>query len=243
MNPGDPAPVSAVPRRFLGELAAAGVTGALYVSGRPAATLYLTAGRVSYAQSPAVPDVGTALTASGRLSPHTWQTTLDAGRAGDRVGRLLVEHGHLTRGELEQRVLTTIRQVAAPLLRQGLCPLRFVAGDTHWFGAVVAVDVSDLRRETGRRRPRAAGASTGVPGASGSAARRYPVSRPRRPVADGAAGAPERTTDVAADAVPGLPRRRPGARLPGGERGDTPVHTAPDELLLTRIRSALQGLR
>jgi hypothetical protein len=46
-----------------------------------------------------------------------------------------------------------------------------------------------------------------------------------------------------ADATGGLPRRQPGARLPGDAYRATPTHAAPDEALLLRIRIALDTLR
>lgn len=224
MTLGRPAGTTAVPRRVLRQLAGSRATGALHLGGDPGGVFYLSAGRVSYAEAPGVPGVGELLTASGRLSTRTWQTTVDAGRVDCRVGHLLVEHGHLTRGELEQRIRTTIVQVARLLLHSIAVPVRFAPGEQHWLGPVTGVDMTALTRALARRRP---GPVLPVPGG-----KRPPEGPLPATIGAGVSG------DVGR-----LPRRRPGARVPGGDRVDAAVHVAPDEVLLTRIRSALKTLR
>jgi len=93
------------PGRLLAQVAGERQTGALVVRGHPGGAVYVLEGRVIYAESPAAPGVGELLTASGRLAGRTWQNALDRGTATARVGRMLVEHGHLTQGELELCVL------------------------------------------------------------------------------------------------------------------------------------------
>ncbi len=141
-----------LPRRMLARVAASGGCGALHVDATPGGTVYLADGRVTYVESPAAPGVGDLLTASGRLAAATWRAALDAGRDGARVGQLLVDQGHLTRGELELCVLGAIYDAAFFVLHPTPARVRFVADDAHWLGSVTQVDTAALSRETTRRR-------------------------------------------------------------------------------------------
>jgi hypothetical protein len=150
-------------------------TGALMVGGQPGGAVYLIEGRVIYAESPAAPGVGELLTSSGRLAGRTWQNALDLGTSTARVGKLLVEQGHLTQGELELCTLGAIYDaayfalapaaaaVSAPASAPGSAPgsalgsapssapFEFLAGATHWLGAVVQIDPAAVAKEVNRR--------------------------------------------------------------------------------------------
>jgi hypothetical protein len=139
------------PGRLLTQVAGEGRTGALVVGGQPGGTVYLSEGQVTYAESPAAPGAGELLTASGRLAGRTWQAALDAGTPRSRVGALLVEHGHLTQGELELCVLGAIYDAGFFALAPAAAPAEFADGVAHWLGTVVRVDAQALARESGRR--------------------------------------------------------------------------------------------
>ncbi|GAA2517893.1 DUF4388 domain-containing protein [Winogradskya humida] len=124
-------------------------TGALVVGGTPGGTVYLAEGQVTYAESAAAPGVGELLTASGRLAARTWQAALDAGSAQASVGRLLLDQGHLTQGELELCVLGATYDAAYFALAAGTAA--FHEGVRHWLGDVVSIDAAALNRESGRR--------------------------------------------------------------------------------------------
>ncbi|MDP9791613.1 hypothetical protein J2S43_000125 [Catenuloplanes nepalensis] len=141
-----------LPRRALSQLVNAGETGALHVAGHPGGVIHLTEGRVSHAESPAAPGVGELLIASGRISARTWESAVAAGKDAHRVGRLLVERGHLTNGELELCVLGVIYDAAYFVLQPAAVPVRFAEGEQHWLGPVCRVDADVLSRETTRRR-------------------------------------------------------------------------------------------
>ncbi|GAA1624842.1 DUF4388 domain-containing protein [Actinoplanes couchii] len=126
-------------------------TGALVVAGNPGGAVYLVEGRVMYAESPAAPGVGELLTSSGRLAGRTWQQALDIGGTTARVGRLLVEQGHLTQGELELCVLGSTYDAAYFVLSDRSAPAEFRAGATHWLGQVVHIDAAAVDHEVGRR--------------------------------------------------------------------------------------------
>ncbi|MFI5844354.1 DUF4388 domain-containing protein [Catenuloplanes sp. NPDC051500] len=141
-----------LPRRALSQLVTAGETGALHVDGDPGGVIYLTEGQVSYVESAAAPGVGELLTTSGRLSAPTWDSAVSAGKDAHRVGRLLIEQGHLTEGELELCVLGVIYDAAYFVLQPAAVPVRFAAGEQHWIGPVCRVDADVLSKETTRRR-------------------------------------------------------------------------------------------
>ncbi|MDY7088301.1 MAG: ADAM 12 protein [Actinomycetota bacterium] len=145
------ASMTVAPGSLLKQVAGERQTGALVVGGHPGGAVYVLEGRVIYAESPAAPGVGELLTASGRLAGRTWQNALDLGTSTAQVGRLLVEQGHLTRGELEMCVLGAIYDAAYFALSAAAAPVDFLAGATHWLGPVVHVDPEAVCHEVGRR--------------------------------------------------------------------------------------------
>lgn len=146
---------TAAPGRLLTQVAGERQTGALVVGGHPGGppggAVYLQDGAVIYAESPGAPGVGELLTASGRLAGRTWQAALDAGAPSAKVGRLLLDQGHLTQGELELCVLGAIYDAAYFVLSPASAPVDFRAGAGHWLGAVVRVDAAAVNRESRRR--------------------------------------------------------------------------------------------
>ena len=142
---------TATPGALLAQVAGARETGALMVGGHPGGAVYLFEGRVMYAESPAAPGVGELLTSSGRLAGRTWQSALDLGTSTARVGRLLVEQGHLTQGELELCVLGATYDAAYFVLADPAAPVEFLTGATHWLGQVVHIDAAAVNREVRRR--------------------------------------------------------------------------------------------
>lgn len=142
---------TASPGRLLTQAAGERQTGTLVVDGHPGGVVYLLDGAVVYAESPAAPGVGELLTASGRLAGRTWQAALDAGTPGAQVGRLLLDQGHLTQGELELCVLGAIYDAAYFALSPATAPVEFRPGVTHWLGPVIRVDVAAVNREARRR--------------------------------------------------------------------------------------------
>jgi hypothetical protein len=142
---------TASPAALLAQVADEGGTGALIVGGQPGGAVFVVEGRVIYAESPAAPGVGELLTSSGRLAGRTWQNALDLGTSTARVGKLLVEQGHLTQGELELCVLGAVYDAAYFVLAPAEAPVEFLAGATHWLGPVVQIDPAAVSKEVGRR--------------------------------------------------------------------------------------------
>ncbi len=142
---------TAAPGRLLTQAAGERQTGALVVGGQPGGTVYLIEGQVTYAESVAAPGVGELLTASGRLAARTWQAALDVGTSRAQVGRILLEQGHLTQGELELCVLGATYDAAYFALAPASAPVDFLEGAAHWLGQVVRVDPAAITREARRR--------------------------------------------------------------------------------------------
>ena len=142
---------TATPARLLTQVAGERQTGTLVVGGHPGGAVYVLEGQVVYAESPAAPGVGELLTSSGRLAGRTWQHALDQGTSTARVGRLLVEQGHLTQGELELCVLGATYDAAYFALAAEAAPVEFLGGATHWLGPVVHIDPAAVDREVRRR--------------------------------------------------------------------------------------------
>ncbi|KUL42437.1 DUF4388 domain-containing protein [Actinoplanes awajinensis] len=142
---------TAAPGDLLAQIADERQTGALVVGGHPGGAVYVFEGRVIYAESPAAPGVGELLTSSGRLAGRTWQNALDLGTSTARVGRLLVEQGHLTQGELELCVLGATYDAAYFVLAAATGPVEFLPSATHWLGPVVHIDTAAVLREVRRR--------------------------------------------------------------------------------------------
>jgi hypothetical protein len=148
--PGSPA--TATLRRRLTELGESGRTGALHVGGRPGGVLYLVAGRIAYAETPACPGLGERLVASGRISPGHWAAAYAEGRGSHRVGRLLLRDGLIGQNELALRVVATIADATRELLQADTeAPVTFVPGQRHWFGDITQVELGALGHATAQR--------------------------------------------------------------------------------------------
>jgi hypothetical protein len=176
--PGSPA--TAALRHRLTELGEDGRTGALHVHGRPGGVIYLVAGRIAYAATPACPGLGDRLVASGRVSARDWAAAVAEGRGAHRVGRVLLRDGLIGRNELALKLAAAIADAAGELLQaETAAAVRFVPGERHWLGAIAEVELGDvghitaqrLRRVPGPRQPHGGGSGPGKPGRARARAR------------------------------------------------------------------------
>ncbi|MFH8658437.1 hypothetical protein [Streptomyces afghaniensis] len=134
---------------LLGTLAAQGASGALSTE---AGIVYLAAGHVVHVESALTPDIGDLLTHSGALAPDGWWEAIDQAGRRCRVGRQLVDSGRLAVGALELCHLGALFDAAYFVLAHDGPALRFRPGAAHWLGAVRAVPVDTVLRESRRRR-------------------------------------------------------------------------------------------
>ncbi|WGP10557.1 transcriptional regulator [Streptomyces sp. SH5] len=134
---------------MLQRLAAERATGALL---RDRGTLYLADGQVVHAESPATPGIDVLLTTGGTLRHEGWWDAVAQAGAGRRVGRYLVDSGHVPGGALELCHLGALYDAAFFALAPTGAPARFRYGVAHWIGPVRPVPVAAVERETLRRR-------------------------------------------------------------------------------------------
>ncbi|QNE76930.1 transcriptional regulator [Streptomyces finlayi] len=137
------------PSPMLQRLAAERATGALM---RDRGTLYLADGQVVHAESPATPGIDILLTTGGALRHEGWWDAVAKAGAGQRVGRYLVDSGHVPGGALELCHLGALYDAAFFALAPTRTPARFRYGVSHWIGPVRPVAVDAVQRETHRRR-------------------------------------------------------------------------------------------
>ncbi len=175
MIPGPPATASL--RSLLTELGESARTGALHIGGRPGGILYLVAGRIGYAETPACPGIGERLVASGRIAAATWRAVLAEGRGAHRVGRLLLREGLMGQNELSLRLVAAIADATHELLQSDDAPVCFVPGERHWLGPVTGVELGAVGHVAARR---LRGAGSPVRGRNAGPGNRAP--RPRRAV-------------------------------------------------------------
>ncbi|MGW8887927.1 transcriptional regulator [Streptomyces sp. NPDC055749] len=154
MRPTTAGPVGDTVRRsapspMLQRLAAERATGALM---RDRGTLYLADGKVVHAESPATPGIDILLTTGGALRHEGWWDAVAQAGAGQRVGRYLVDSGHVPGGALELCHLGALYDAAFFALAPTRTPARFRYGVSHWIGPVHPVAVEAVQRETLRRR-------------------------------------------------------------------------------------------
>ncbi|MFF7311657.1 hypothetical protein [Streptomyces sp. NPDC008137] len=134
---------------LLGTLAAQGASGALSTE---SGVVYLASGHVVHVESAVTPDLGDLLTHSGALAPDGWWAAIDQAGRRCRVGRQLVDSGHLAAGALELCHLGALFDAAYFVLAHDGPALRFRPGVAHWLGAVRSVPVDAVLRESRRRR-------------------------------------------------------------------------------------------
>ncbi|MBG0832492.1 transcriptional regulator [Planomonospora sp. ID67723] len=135
---------------ILSGLAEDRATGSLRLG--KAGVLYLTDGRVTYAEAPSCPRVEDLLTASGRISVYAVRQARQAADEERWGGDRLIERGVLTRGELEFCVLSAVLDAVFFLFRASGVRPRFRPGERHWLGPQWYFDVTGLVRECRRRR-------------------------------------------------------------------------------------------
>ncbi|MGJ6960483.1 hypothetical protein ACSDR0_01125 [Streptosporangium sp. G11] len=143
---------------ILSGLAADHATGSLRLG--KSGVIYLTDGRVTYAESVSAPRLEDLLGACRGISAHAVRQARQAatrpppepGAPRPTGGERLVAQGLLTRGELEFCVLSTVLDAAYFLLQATGHRPRFRRGERHWLGPQWYFDATGLLRECERRK-------------------------------------------------------------------------------------------
>jgi hypothetical protein len=142
-------------------LAREGASGGLEIDGSPGGTIYLEGGYITFAASPAVPDLAARLIGSRRVSGEQWSQLMGESHPYSGVGALLVERDFITKGELQfvlrSVVLDTIMALMAPSGRRAiLAGIRFTPLAWHWAGSFLRLEAASVRAEVERRTGRLA---------------------------------------------------------------------------------------
>ncbi|MGA2824532.1 MAG: hypothetical protein ABSF03_00245 [Streptosporangiaceae bacterium] len=130
-------------------LAYNGASGGLRIVGRPGGVVYLKNGYLTYAETSAVPDLGTRLVRSGCLTADDWRQVSQAGQPGDGVGAALAASGLVAAGELQQMAQSTALDALLALTASfaGDCSLTgtvFVPQQSHWAETVLTMDIGSV---------------------------------------------------------------------------------------------------
>jgi len=132
-------------------LGRSGASVAVEISGQPGGIIYLSNGRLAFAESPAVPDLGTRLVRSRRLAPDVWDQIARDSQPDGAVGAVLAGRGLVRPAEL-QRLLQSIALDALLALTTpfaGECSVTgiwFAPQRTHWAEMFLAMDVDSVRQ-------------------------------------------------------------------------------------------------
>ncbi|HKT01616.1 MAG TPA: DUF4388 domain-containing protein, partial [Rugosimonospora sp.] len=133
-----------------------GATGALRVLDPPGGTLYLSQGRIVYAECPTACGADRLLTASGQVGADAWRAARTLARAGRSLAEVLLEQGLLAPVELESAVLCALHSAAYFLLHAEAAvhveAVHFEVDVRHAFGSVVEVELRTACDEADRRR-------------------------------------------------------------------------------------------
>ena len=150
VEPGQLRPADQIASELAG-LGRGGASGAVEIEGRPGGIVYLRHGRLAFAESPAVPDLGTRLIRSRRLPPGVWDQIARDHHPDGAVGAALVGRALITRAEL-QRLLQSITfdsllALTAPFAGEcSVTGIWLAPQRSHWAQTVLAMDVASVRR-------------------------------------------------------------------------------------------------
>ena len=135
----------------LAGLGRSGTSGAVEIDGQPRGIVYLRHGRLTFAASPAVPDLGTRLIRSRRLLPDVWDQIARDHRTDGGVGAALVGRGLVTQAELQRLVqsiaLDALLALTAPFAGEcAVTGIWLAPQRSHWAETLLAMDVASVRR-------------------------------------------------------------------------------------------------
>jgi hypothetical protein len=139
--------------KALSECAAAGLHGALEVTGLPGGVVYFAGGAVTAIQTPGAPNAEVILLRSGLLTEADWEEAFTAAaKAGVWIGSELVARGVVGAGELEVLLLTTMADAMFVLASGQIDRCRAVPGGVDYVLPLVpGAEIGQLLAETSRR--------------------------------------------------------------------------------------------
>ncbi len=133
-------------------------SGALEIVGNPGGMVFLSGGYLTYAESPAIPDLRTRLIRSQRISAEAWNEIIasDGDRGG--VGALLVSEDVVSRGELRKLLwsvaLDALVALTLPVQAGPLAGVRFWPRRSPRVGSLLRLDVASVWDDVNRKAER-----------------------------------------------------------------------------------------
>jgi hypothetical protein len=140
-----------------GRLAHQRASGALEIGGERGATVFLSGGYLTYAESPCVPDLRSRLISSQRLSGSRWSQVSVSARAHGSIGGLLVGSEIIADSELRDLLwsitLDALIALALPLSAAGPSPveIRFWPRTSHLIGSYLRLDLASAWAAAGQK--------------------------------------------------------------------------------------------
>jgi hypothetical protein len=123
-------------------------SGALEIIGNPGGTVFLSGGYLTYAESPAIPDLRTRLIRSQRISVGQWNEIIASDRDHGGVGALLVSGDVVSRGELRNLLwsvaLDALVALTLPVKAGPVAGARFWPRRSPWVGSLLRLDVASV---------------------------------------------------------------------------------------------------
>ena len=134
----------------------------LEIAGDPGGAIYVRNGQLTFAESPAVPDLRSRLICSKRVSRQQWKQLTASGGPRGSLGALLIGRGLLTRPELRRllwsMVLDALLALTVPLVNEPVVArARFTMGRSHWAETVLSLEVGSVLAELEQTAGRLAG--------------------------------------------------------------------------------------
>jgi hypothetical protein len=121
------------------------------------ATVFLSGGYLTYAESPCVPDLRSRLISSQRLSGSRWSQVSESARAHGNIGGLLVGSEIIADSELRDLLwsitLDALIALALPLSAAGPSPveIRFWPRTSHLIGSYLRLDLASAWAAAGQK--------------------------------------------------------------------------------------------
>jgi hypothetical protein len=133
----------------LDALAKSRASGALHVAGDATGIIYLDRGYIGFAESSRVPDIGSRLVGSRRLTASRWARFLEEEPSPEQFGDLLVQQDLIARDDLRAVLRSAIVDALVDLTLPGAGePITvstwFAPRERHWAGSVSGLDIESV---------------------------------------------------------------------------------------------------
>jgi len=129
-------------------LAERGGSGAVEVAGDPSGVMYFRGGQLTFATSPAVPDIAIRLIRQGYLAAGAWMELLVSAQPGENPADLLVSRGIIggpeLRALLRSTALDAVLALTLPFTAEPRVNARFLPRQGHWADSMLRMSVASV---------------------------------------------------------------------------------------------------